>query len=62
MNKRNLFAEISEGFDALKLEREREATSHERLPAVTPPSVSRRGSPVRMHGSAEIKTKVKSWL
>ena len=62
MNKRNLFAEISEGFDALKLEREREATSHEHLPAVTPPSVSRRSSLVRMHGSAEIKTKVKSWL
>ena len=37
MKRRNLFAEISEGFDALKLEREREVTSQERLPAVTPP-------------------------
>ncbi len=36
MKKRNLFAEISEGFEALELEREREAKSHERLPAVTP--------------------------
>lgn len=31
MKKRNIFAEISEGFDALKLARELESTLHERM-------------------------------
>lgn len=62
MKKRNLFAEICEGFEALKLARELEATSHERLSEAAPPPASRRSSPVRIHGIGTVKVRLKKWL
>ena len=62
MNKRDIFAEIGEGFDALKVERKRETTAHACMPEVAPTTVSPHGSRCECHGIGKVKVKVKKWL